>query len=104
MGYDWPGNIRELENLIERLVVTSDGGPISQDSVQSALQLGTTPVALPAEQDQGLKARVAAFEQGIVRHTLEQQGSLRKAARVLKVDHSTLAKKCKRYGWTEKSR
>jgi PAS domain S-box-containing protein len=95
--YNWPGNIRELENLMERLVVTNVGGAITRRDVARTL--------LPAAQsqtadsaNQGLRARVSAFEKEIVLETLAREGSLRKAAKVLGVDHSTLAKKCRSYG------
>ena len=42
--YDWPGNIRELENLVERLVVTDSVGEIGGCQVASALNLSGTAV------------------------------------------------------------
>lgn len=51
----------------------------------------------PSETSQTLKAQVGAFERELILHTLEREGSLRKAARVLGVDHSTLVKKCRQY-------
>lgn len=96
MEYHWPGNIRELENLIERLVVTNDSGPIARSSVFRALNPNGLPFS-PSETSQTLKAQVGAFERELILHTLEREGSLRKAARVLGVDHSTLVKKCRQY-------
>lgn len=96
MEYHWPGNIRELENLIERLVVTNDSGPIARSSVFRALNPNGLPFS-PSETSQTLKAQVGTFERELILHTLEREGSLRKAARVLGVDHSTLVKKCRQY-------
>ena len=44
-----------------------------------------------------LRQRVGAYEKAIILETLAREGSLRKAAKVLGVDHSTLAKKCQGY-------
>lgn len=91
--YAWPGNIRELENLIERMVVTNFSGTISQSDVFSALHPGGLPFHIDEEGNASLKEQVSAFEREVIRHTLEREGSLRKAAKVLGVDHSTLVKK-----------
>lgn len=95
--YAWPGNVRELENLIERLVVTSVSTRILPSQVYRALYDGTAYA--PGEQvGQGLKGQVQAFERALILRTLEREGSYRKAAKVLGVDHSTLSKKCALYG------
>lgn len=93
--YTWPGNIRELENLIERLVVTSSSGPISRGSVYRALNPAAGALS-PTSQPQTLRGQVMAFERELIRHAVEQEGSIRKAARLLGVDHSTLVKKYQR--------
>lgn len=95
--YHWPGNVRELENLIERLVVTATSTRILPSQVYRALHGGA---AYPVNQQggQGLKSQVQAFERTLILRTLEREGSYRKAAKVLGVDHSTLSKKCAMYG------
>ena len=97
MEYHWPGNIRELENLMERLVVTSSSGSISRGAIFQALNPGGIPFPDLKTGGQTLKSQLQAFEREIVLHTLEQEGSLRKAAKVLGVDHSTLVKKIRGY-------
>jgi Nif-specific regulatory protein len=37
-SHDWPGNVRELENTLERLIVLSDGGPVTADLLQFTRQ------------------------------------------------------------------
>lgn len=97
LAYNWPGNIRELENLVERIVVTSSGGLVTRGSVFNALNpSGRTPAGR-LEEDIPLRQQVAAYEREIILHTLERTGSMRKAAKVLGVDHSTLVKKCRQY-------
>jgi len=91
--YDWPGNIRELENLIERLVVTDVTGSFSRENIYVALgidRVGKDPGI------SNLKQAVQAYEQHLITVAVERHGSLRKAAQVLGVDHSTLVKKMQR--------
>ena len=96
--YSWPGNIRELENLIERLVVTNASGYISQTEVLYALYpQHDSIVEISAENHSNLKEQVNRFEREIILRYVEKHGSLRKAAVALGVDHSTLVKKCKAY-------
>ena len=92
--YPWPGNIRELENLLERIVVTNSGGIIPREVVYAALAPGGSD---PRDAGGGtLRQQVAAFEREAILRAVEREGSLRKAARALGVDHSTLVKKCRR--------
>ena len=101
LGYSWPGNIRELENLVERLVVTSLGGTITRAQVYRALAPAGMQLQQEGEERATLKEQVAVFEQEIIRAAVAREGSLRRAAAALGVDHSTLVKKCKRYGMEE---
>lgn len=97
-AYSWPGNIRELENLIERLVVINTSGSILRADVLAALTPKEASFPSAAiESGQHLKEQVGAFEHEIIFRALEKHGSLRKAAVALGVDHSTLVKKCKQY-------
>lgn len=48
--YDWPGNIRELENIVERLVVTTNGDQINVHQLSGALQQLTTTNEMPFEE------------------------------------------------------
>ena len=99
--YPWPGNIRELENLIERIVVTNASvNVITRAHVQAALSSNGSfhAGAIPRGT---LKQQVSAYEREIVRHAVEREGSIRRAAKVLGVDHSTLVKKFKQYGLEE---
>ncbi len=93
IDYDWPGNVRELENLIERIVVINTCDKITPNNIYRALYGREHPGNTDALSGKGLKSQVQAFEQNIILNTLKQEGSYRKAAKVLGVDHSTLAKK-----------
>jgi len=101
LEYPWPGNIRELENLVERIVVTSSGALINRDSVFAALSPGGLRFGGDGQEGATLKRQVAAFEREVILHTIEREGSLRRAARALGVDHSTLVKKRRQYEMEE---
>lgn len=100
--YPWPGNIRELENLIERIVVTNTDGAVTRARVQTALSSNGSfhgSTAAPGT----LKQQVSAYEREIVLHAIEREGSIRRAAKALGVDHSTLVKKIRQYGLEEQT-
>lgn len=100
-SYSWPGNIRELENLIERLVVVTSTGVITREGVFSALSFGQPDAPVPNTGGVALKNLVQTYEAELIRQAVAREGSLRKAAKVLGVDHSTLVKKMQRYGMDE---
>lgn len=96
--YNWPGNIRELENIIERLVVINHSNVIDQETVQMVLGLRNIHTFDPQPDDYDIKAATAAVEQQIIKRALAEFRSKRKAAAAMGIDHSTLVKKCQRYG------
>lgn len=86
----WRGNVRELENAIERLVALSDDHRLGD--------LESDPTAAPL----GLKERVEAFERGLIAVALRAAGGNRsEAARRLGVGRVTLLDKLKKYGLAE---
>lgn len=99
--YPWPGNIRELENLIERLIVTNgEGGAVTRGHVLAALSSSGSFHGSSAAAGT-LKQQVSAYEREIVLQTVKREGSIRRAAKALGVDHSTLVKKLRQYGLAE---
>ena len=103
VSYDWPGNIRELENIVERMVVTNPSDTIfGLREVCAALNLKGKCDEQTPDTDLPLKEQVAQFEKSIIMRTIKQEGSIRKAAKVLGVDHSTLSKKCSGYKQDDK--
>ncbi len=99
--YPWPGNIRELENLIERLIVTNgEGGAVTRGHVLAALSSSGSFHGSSAAAGT-LKQQVSAYEREIVLQAVKREGSIRRAAKALGVDHSTLVKKLRQYGLAE---
>ena len=98
MEYSWPGNIRELKNVIERMVVINFTGVIDGDVVARVLGLPAAKVQSTNSRHGTLKAATESLERQMIESALERCGSKRKAAKALGVDHSTLVKKCQRLG------
>jgi transcriptional regulator with PAS, ATPase and Fis domain len=96
--YEFPGNVRELANLVEQLVVLSPEEYIDwQDLPQRIRSTNGSAPSPPAANDLNLPKAVAALEKTMIIQALKLHGSQRKAARPLGIDQSTLARKIKRY-------
>jgi PAS domain S-box-containing protein len=96
LRYPFPGNVRELWNLVERLVVCAKGQTIDVpdfpvEVVESALDAGA-----PAE-PASLKQLVKKLEARIVRDALTRYGTQSKAAKHLGVGQATIARKARLY-------
>jgi two-component system, NtrC family, response regulator HydG len=97
--YDWPGNIRELENCIERAVIMARGEVIAPADLPPAIQALSTGVkesgglALPS----GISLQ--EVEKTLILKTLEDTGGNRtRAAEILGINRRTLQNKLKEYG------
>lgn len=91
-AYSWPGNLRELENTIERALVLCDGANITLADLPAALR-GPEEYA-DASAATSLKERVRAFERMTILHTIKAtEGDRRAAAKALDIGVSTLYRK-----------
>jgi len=97
--YSWPGNIRELQNIIERLVIVSESNEaISNEQIGNLLNIHPSYMTELVVDEMGLKEIVNNIERKTIEKALSLCGSTRKAAKVLKVDQSTIVKKAKKLG------
>ena len=98
MRYKWLGNVRELENVIERVITLMDSDTITVASLPSYIkgeaadrevqQLETESAVLPWEE----------YEKRIIAKALKQCGTFNAAAKELKITHKTVAAKARKYG------
>lgn len=94
--YPWPGNIRELQNVIERASILARGETVRPSD------LGVASVEAPTGNGRlraGDEVSLDDLERAHIGAILEQASSLDAAAKVLGIDSSTLYRKRKRYGF-----
>ena len=98
-GHQWPGNIRELQNIIERLVLFGDNRVIQDKHVRQVLaRTEDISPGVGLAGSRTLKEMVAQYEKGILEATLRQLKSTHKAAKALGVTQPTVLRKAKRLG------
>lgn len=99
MGYDWSGNVRELENLMEQLIVTAKNSMISADDLPSHI-IKENERKLPGVIVTGiipLNKAVEEVEKQILKQALEKHKSSRKIAKALEVNQTTIIRKIHKY-------
>ena len=94
LNYDWPGNIRELENTIERLVVTSRGECILPENLAGIPAASADP---GKQLKTSLKRTLESSEKKIIADVYRNVKSTRKAAVLLGISQSSLVKKLNKY-------
>ena len=94
--HQWPGNIRELENIIEYLVLCSSGiGQVDDKVITSLLNISEEQAEMITDLD--FNSAVAQFEKHLLENTLKTSGSLREAGKKLNINASTISRKIKQY-------
>ncbi|MBP1759970.1 MAG: sensor protein, partial [Firmicutes bacterium] len=99
-AYSWPGNIRELANIVERLVIMSETTTILPGQLPSSflVEPASNTLQVSIQQIIPLKEARELVESKLILRALKEYGSLRKAGEALGVDHSTLLRKIKALG------
>jgi len=107
MSHSWPGNIRELRNVIRQAVLLTPDSEIHAEQVQALLGNSSSlespgPVAVPFLPGQALrkiveKAAEEVEKQAIVNVLRSTKGNKSQAAKLLEVDYKTLRLKIKKY-------
>jgi transcriptional regulator with PAS, ATPase and Fis domain len=97
-AYAWPGNIRELENVIERAVVLTQTSTVEVEHLPPHLR-DSDPVPIPSECFAlPLEATLAEIERAAIEQALKRSGGHRQtAARMLDIGSATMYRKLKEY-------
>lgn len=104
LNYNWAGNVRELQNIIESAMNFAEGdylslGDIEMPNIYSVNDIAITPIKNTSLSGKSLKEAVEEYEKELIKAALEENDeNCSKAAKALKVPKQTLHGKIKRYG------
>jgi two-component system response regulator AtoC len=100
-AHSWPGNVRQLENALERAVLMCDSGTIGSEHLPEDVR-GPVPIGVQGAEsaaDLSIKRRTAALERDLIQRALEKTGGNRtQAARLLDISYKALVYKIRGYG------
>ena len=89
MQYSWPGNVREIENVIERSIVMTTGEKLDADDIRLDMNLRPRPQAGEMGLPEGMS--LDAYEQELIRNALKQANNNKsQAARILGLTRNSL--------------
>lgn len=107
LGYRWPGNVRELRNFVENMLVLSGGEDILVSDFPSHMTVGVKkdtagegqpPVAFDLDDPSfSLKTYMEQCERMVLAEALKRGGTTRRAAKLLKIDQSSVVRKREKY-------
>lgn len=97
--FDWPGNIRELENIMERIMISFDGEVITKFQVERAIGAPVESVVADLSDmgDKSLGELLEDYEKYILKAMLSKYKRASEVGKVLKVNKSTLSRRMKKY-------
>jgi two-component system response regulator AtoC len=120
VAHQWPGNIRELENLMERTVLFCEGPqirvsdlppeishlvPVPLPAPPAAPEAGATPTPPAGSLKEAVRAQTERVERELIQRALDETGgNVTQAARKLKISRKSLQTKMKEFGLRDQAR
>ena len=100
LSYDWPGNVREMENAIERIVVLHNASQVTKQMLPDAVLDGTRDSRGGTEsRDDGVILPIRELERRAIERALGLcSGNVSRAAQRLQIGQATLYRKLKKFG------
>lgn len=104
LSYHWPGNIRELNNIVERAYVLSCGDILEAEDLPDEIAAPPMPEPRRAYSSSRLKSILDEVEADILSRRLSEDWTLAEIAESLGIDISTLERKIKKHGLPQRYR
>ncbi len=106
IDHEWPGNIRELENCIERAMILTESDEITLESLPKTVHLADAQKnearQMLLDDELSIKQHTRAIEEVLIKKALgKTKGNRTHAAKLLEISHRTLLYKLKQYKLTE---
>lgn len=97
--FHWPGNIRELENIMERIMISFDGEIITKAQVERVLgATAESEVDLSTIEGKSMTQLLEDYERHILEEMLSKYKKASEVGRMLKMNKSTLSRRLSKYG------
>ena len=102
LHYSWPGNIRELQNIVERLILTTRDNLITEENLPVFIRTSAEAQPVQSMEHTSLRASMERAEKEVLTRALAEYKSTRAIAKALQVSQPTIVRKLHKYGLTPK--
>ena len=97
-GYEWPGNLRQLRNVLRVAVAMSTDGRLTVDDLPEEFRRMAADARLAEDPDQELNSLNVAMRDALVAELEDMHWNIRRVAQKLGLSRNTLYRRMKRYG------